>query len=83
MKCKIFKVQNSAKVLVIENVEFVEYYLQINSSDWFFCVGCKDNFDDITQEDAESIADEYYELCEEEEQVLEEHCDAVIEEIFN
>lgn len=83
MKSKIFKVQNSAKVLVIENDEFVEFYLQINSSDWHFCYGTKENFDNVSIEDAESIADEYYELCEEEEQVLEEHSETIIEEIFN
>ena len=71
MKCKIFDCSYGAKVLVIETKEFVEYYIQINSSDWKFCVGCAENFDDVSQVDAELVAEQYYKYCDEEEQVIE------------
>lgn len=73
MKVKIFNVSNGSKVMVMETEEFVEFYLQINSSDWHFCVGCKADFDNVDEAFAESVADQYYGICDEDEKVLEAH----------
>lgn len=73
MKTKIFNVRYGAKVMVMETEEFVEYYLQINSSNWHFCVGCKENFDEVGQADAENIVDQYFKLVDEDEKVLEKY----------
>ena len=78
MKTKIFSVNNGAKVMVMETEEFVEYYLQINSSNWHFCNGCKENFDEVGQADAENIANQYFELVDEDEKVLEKHAEETI-----
>lgn len=74
MKCKIFEVL-TGKVLVMEAKEFVEYYLQINSSDWHFCVGCNEDFDEVSEDDAENIWAEYHQIVEEQENVLEKYCE--------
>lgn len=74
MKCKIFEVL-TGKVLAMEAKEFVEYYLQINSSDWHFCVGCKEDFDKVSEDDAENIWAEYHQIVEEQENVLEKYCE--------
>lgn len=71
MNTKIFKMPDDSKVMVMETEEFVEYYLQISSSDWHFCVGCKENFDDVTETDAMCIWDEYRDLVNEDEEALE------------
>lgn len=73
MKYKIFNMRYGAKVMVMDTEEFVEYYLQINSSDWHFCCGTKENFDNVSIEDAECIAEQYYDYCDDEEQVLLKH----------
>ena len=78
MKTKIFNVRYGAKVMVMETEEFVEYYLQINSSNWHFCVGCKENFDEVGQADAENIVDQYFKLVNEDEKVLEKHSEETI-----
>lgn len=80
MKVKIFNVSNGSKVMVMETEEFVEYYLQINSSGWHFCVGCKDDFDNVDEAEAESVADQYFELCDEDEKVLEAYHDEILSE---
>ena len=78
MTAKIFSAKNGAKVMVMESEEFVEYYLQINSSNWHFCVGSKENFDEVGQADAENIADQYFNLVDENEKVLEKHSEEAI-----
>ena len=78
MKTKIFSVNNDAKVMVMETEEFVEYYLQINSSNWHFCCGCQENFDEVGQADAENIVDQYFKLVDEDEKVLEKHAEETI-----
>lgn len=78
MTTKIFSAKNGAKVMVMESEEFVEYYLQINSSNWHFCYGSKENFDEVGQADAENIADQYFNLVDEDEKVLEKHAEETI-----
>lgn len=80
MKVKIFNVSNGSKVMVMETEEFVEFYLQINSSDWHFCVGCKADFDNVDEAFAESVADEYFDSCDEDEKVLEAYHDEILSE---
>ena len=79
MKAKVFEMPGKAKVMVIDNEEFVEYYLQINSSNWSFCVGCKEDFDKVTEEDAKMIWDEYYDYVDEDEKVLEKHAEETLD----
>lgn len=69
MNTKIFKMAGNSKVMVMDNEEFVEYYIQINSSNWYFCVGCKESFDDITEEDAKLIWFEYWDFVHDQEEV--------------
>lgn len=78
MKVKVFDMPCGIKVMVLDTEEFVEYYLQINSSDWHFCCGCKEDFDKVTKEDAELILDQYYEYVDEDEKVLEKHADQTL-----
>ena len=76
MRYKIFETSNGAKVMVMETNEFtnefVEYYLQIHSSNWHFCVGCQENFDEVGQADADSIAEQYYDNVNDDERLVSE-----------
>ena len=83
MKVKIFNVSNGSKVMVMETEEFVEFYLQINSSDWHFCVGCKADFDNVDEAEAESVANQYYGICDEDEKVLEAHHTEIMDELMD
>lgn len=69
MKYKIFEMP-TGKVLAMETKEFVEYYLQVNTSDWNFCCGCIENIDNITEEDAKYILEHYWDIVVEQESVL-------------
>lgn len=71
MKCKIFEVP-TGKVLVMEAKENVEFYLQINSSDWYFCVGYKEDFDKVTEDNAMCIWDEYRDSVIQTEELIED-----------
>ena len=77
MRYKIFEFNvdgsNAVRIMAMETKEFVEYYMQINSSDWHFCNGCKDDFDALTIDDAMTIYDYYNSQVKEDEAVLEEH----------
>ena len=79
MNTKIFKMVGNSKVMVMDNEEFVEYYLQINSSNWYFCVGSKENFDDITEEDAKLIWNEYWDSVNDQEKVVSKYLDDEME----
>lgn len=72
MSTKIFETSNGAKVMVMETEALVEYYLRINSSDWHFCCGCQENFDEVEQDDAECIAGEYYDIVNDDERLVSE-----------
>ena len=63
--------ERGCKVLLLVCDGFTNYYMQVNSSDWFFCVGDKTPFDEVTREYVESIMDEYYPLIVDDEQALE------------
>ena len=75
MNYKVFKF-SKAKVMVMETKKFVEYYMQINSSNWHFCVGCQENFDDVTEDMAESIMKEYFDYVDNDERLLNEVAEA-------
>ena len=74
MRYKIFETSNGVKVMVMETDEFnsgfVRYYMQIQSSDWHFCVGCQENFDEVGQADADSIAEQYYDYVNDDERLV-------------
>lgn len=74
MNYKVFELSNGAKVMVTETNELVNvrYYMQINSSDWHFCVGCQEKFDDVTEDMAESIMEEYFDYVDNDERLLNE-----------
>jgi hypothetical protein len=72
MKVKVFKLR-FGNVMVLDTEKYVEYYMQVNSSDWTFCYGCKEDFDNITKEDVEVIFDEYYDSVDKSEEVLMEY----------
>ena len=79
MRYKIFETSNGAKVMVMEtNENTVEFYMQINSSSWDFCVGYGNNFDEVDQSDADNIARQYYDIVVDDEKVLEEHFNEVM-----
>lgn len=71
MGIKKFKTSNGATVLVMNTEEFVEFYLRVNGSNWFFCVAYRENFNSIDRDNAESIAEEYYDTVVEKETYIE------------
>lgn len=77
MRYKIFEFNvdgsNAVRIMAMETKEFVEYYMQINSSNWHFCHGSKDDFDALTIDDAMTVYDFYNSQVKEDEAVLEEH----------
>lgn len=78
MNYKVFELSNGAKVMVTETNELVNvsYYMQINSSNWHFCCGCQENFDDVTEDMAESIMEEYFDYVDNDERLLNEVAEA-------
>lgn len=83
MNYKIFELSNGAKVMVTETNELVNvrYYMQINTSNWHFCVGCQENFDDVTEDMAESIMEEYFDYVDNDERLLNEVAEAKMNHI--
>ena len=63
--------ERGCKVLALDCGGFTEYYMQANSSDWFFCVAVKTPFSEATREYIETIMDEYYPLVADDEEYLE------------
>lgn len=68
--------ERGIRVLLLVSDGYTNYYMQVNnmqvnSSDWFFCVGDKTPFDEVTREYVEYIMDEFYPLIVDDEQALE------------
>lgn len=69
MKCKNFNFKG-ATILVLQEGEMVEFYMNYKTSDYFFCVGYKAKIEDITKCDAISIWNQYFDGTVEEENAL-------------
>jgi hypothetical protein len=80
MKCKKFNFKG-ASILVLQEGEMVEFYMNYKTSDYFFCVGYKAKIEDITECDAISIWNQYFDCTVEEENALISYHEAMMEEL--
>ena len=80
MKSKKFNFKG-ASILVLQEGEFVEFYMNYKTSDYFFCVGYKAKIEDITERDAFSIWDQYFDCIVEDENALISYSQAMMEEM--
>lgn len=80
MKCKNFFIKG-ATILVLQEGEMVEFYMNYKTSDYFFCVGYKAMIEDITECDAISIWNQYFDCTVGEENALISYHDAMMEEL--
>ncbi len=80
MKCKKFNFKG-ASILVLQEGEMVEFYMNYKTSDYFFCVGYKAKIEDITECDAISIWNQYVDCTVEEENALISYHEAMMEEL--
>jgi len=81
MKCKNFFIKG-ASILVLQEGEMVEFYMNYKTSDYFFCVGYKAKIEDITECDAISIWEQYFDCTVEKENALISYSEAMMEEIM-
>lgn len=80
MKVKKFEFEG-ATILVLQEGEMVEFYMNYKTSDYFFCVGYKAKIEDITECDAISIWNQYFDCTVEEENALISYHEAMMEEL--
>ena len=80
MKCKKFDFKG-ATILVLQEGEMVEFYMNYKTSNYFFCVGYKAKIEDITECDAISIWNQYFDLTVEEENAVISYHEAIMEEL--
>ena len=80
MNCKYFNYKG-ASILVLQKGEMVEFYMNYKTSDYFFCVGYKAKIEDITECDAISIWNQYFDCTVEEENALISYHEAMMEEL--
>ena len=80
MKVKKFEFKG-ATILVLQVGEMVEFYMNYKTSDYFFCVGYKAKIEDITECDAISIWNQYFDCTVEEENALISYHEAMMEEL--
>lgn len=80
MKVKKFEFKG-ATILVLQEGEMVEFYMNYKTSDYFFCVGYKAKIEDITECDAISIWNQYFDCTVEEENALISYHEAMMEEL--
>ena len=81
MKVKKFEFKG-ATILVLQEGEMVEFYMNYKTSNYFFCVGYKAKIEDITECDAISIWNQYFDSTVEEENALISYSEAMMEEIM-
>ena len=70
-----------ATILVLQDGEKVKFYMNYKTSDYFFCVGYKAKIEDITECDAISIWNQYFDCTVGEENALISYHDAMMEEL--
>ena len=80
MKVKKFEFKG-ATILVLQEGEMVEFYMNYKTSDYFFCVGYKAKIEDITECDAISIWNQYFDSTVEDENVLISYHQSMMEEM--
>ena len=80
MKIKKFNFKG-ASILVLQDGEMVRFYMNYKTSDYFFCVGYKAKIEDITECDAISIWNQYFDCTVEEENALISYHEAMMEEL--
>jgi len=80
MKSKKF-IFKGASILVLQEGEMVEFYMNYKTSDYFFCVGYKAKIEDITECDAISIWDQYFDSTVVDENALISFHEKMIEEM--
>ena len=78
MKSKKFSYKG-ASILVLQEGEMVEFYMNYKTSDYFFCVGYKAKIEDITECDAISIWNQYFDSTVEGENALISYTEAMME----
>ena len=67
---------------MLQEGEMVEFYMNYKTSDYFFCVGYKAKIEDITECDAISIWEQYFDCTVEKENALISYSEAMMEEIM-
>lgn len=80
MKVKKFEFKG-ATILVLQEGEMVEFYMNYKTSDYFFCVGYKAKIEDITECDAISIWNQYFDSTVEDENVLISYYQEMVEKM--
>ena len=80
MKSKKFSYKG-ASILVLQEGDMVMFYMNYKTSDYIFCVGYKAKIDDITECDAISIWNQYFDSTVEDENALISYHQAMMEEI--
>ena len=78
MKVRKFEFKG-ASILVLQEGEMVEFYMNYKTSDYFFCVGYKAKIEDITECDAISIWNQYSDKTSEYDNVLMSYHHAMME----
>ena len=68
-----------ATILVLQDGEKVKFYMNYKTSDYFFCVGYKAKIEDITECDAISIWNQYFDSTVEDENALISYHQAMME----
>ena len=80
MKCKIFDF-GKFKVMLIGNNSGTEMYMQVDSSNWSFCVGNNEPFDEWDDEEGiKAFAKDYFEVVKKSEDAIAE---VMEKEMFN
>ena len=77
MKTKKF-IFKGTSILVLQEGEMVEFYMNYKTRDYIFCVGYKAKIEDITECDAISIWNQYFDIVVEEENAFISYCQAVM-----
>lgn len=78
MKSKKFSYKG-ASILVLQEGEMVEFYMNYKTRDYIFCVGYKAKIEDITECDAISIWNQYFDSTVEDENALISYTEAMME----
>ena len=78
MKSKKFSYKG-ASILVLQEGDMVMFYMNYKTSDYIFCVGYKAKIDDITECDAISIWNQYFDSTVEDENALISYTEAMME----
>ena len=80
MKSKKFNYKG-ATILVLQEGEMVEFYMNYKTCEYFFCDGYKAKIEDITECDAISIWNQYFDSTVEDENVLISYYQEMVEKM--